>query len=235
MERCLRWGMASQIRKEFEIKNIAKACEISDKIFQEMIENFNFKKESEIMKFIFSKAKENKCGIAFRPVVASGKDAAKMHYMRNYKILRMGFCVIDFGVRYKKYCSDITRTIFIGKPNAKEIKLYNLVLRAQENSIKRAKEGALCSELTIACKKDLGKYGEKMTHTLGHGIGKRVHQRPWFGKKFKDVLKKNMVFTIEPGIYFPNETGIRIEDTVVLRDKLVLLTKSTKKLICVNV
>ena len=152
------------------------------------------------------------------------------HYKKNNKKLKKGFCVIDFGVKYNGYCSDMTRTIFIGRPSKKDINFYNMVLKSQTRAIKRLKPGVCCKTIAKEARKHLGKHQKKMIHSIGHGLGKKIHEKPYIRIKSNEKLDKGMMFTIEPGIYLKNY-GIRIEDTIILKNKPIILTKSEKRLI----
>ena len=140
---------------------------------------------------------------------------------------------MDFGVKCKGYCSDMTRTIFVGNPNKKDKEIYNFLLNIQKNAINEVKENKKCSELYDFVNKNLGKYKSNFTHGLGHGVGVEIHELPNLTLNSKDRIKNNMVFTIEPGIYLPKRFGIRIEDTILFRKKTEVLTKTTKDLLIV--
>lgn len=212
-----------------ELKIIEHACKITDDIFKEIIDDFNFKTEKELSLFIKRKIRAKKCKLAFTPIVASGKNASNPHHKPTDSKLK-GFVVIDFGVKYKEYCSDLSRTVFVGNPKKKEIDLYNLVLNVQNISIKKVKIGLKCDELNDFSRKKLGKHKKYFIHGLGHGLGKKIHENPPIGKKQGFIMQKNMAFTIEPGIYIKGKLGIRIEDTLILENKAKRLTTSSKKL-----
>lgn len=220
----------AKIKTKEEIKNIKKACRITDSIFKKMMKNFNFKNESDIAGFIKKEIKKRELRQSFKPIVASGKSASNPHYQENNKKLSRGFCVIDFGVKYSGYCSDMTRTVFIGKPTKKERQIYNMILKSQTSAIKKLKPGVSCKTIANEARKHLKRYNKKMIHSTGHGLGKRIHEKPYISIKSNENLDKGMVFTIEPGIYLKNY-GIRIEDTILLKQKPVILTKSEKRLI----
>lgn len=229
-------GFCSDLRKiktYQEIENIRKACHIADVIMQKCLNHFEFKTESEVAAFLESEAKIVGCEPAFKTIVASGRNASQPHYLSNNAKLNKGFCVIDFGVKYGNYCSDISRTVYIGKPSAKEKKIYNLVLDAQKKSISEIREGMLCSDLDSFARKRLGKYGKCFIHSLGHGIGIDIHELPNVSYKSKERIERGMVFTVEPGIYIKNKMGIRIEDSVLLDKKLSVLTKTSKELVII--
>ena len=119
---------------------------------------------------------------------------------------------------------------FLGTLTKKELGFYNLLLKAQQNTIKSVKESVKYEKLTATSKKLLGKYSKNFTHSLGHGIGVEVHENPVFSDSSK--VKKNVPFTIEPGIYFSGKFGLRIEDTLYYDGKkVVVLTKASKELL----
>ncbi|MBN2052228.1 M24 family metallopeptidase [Candidatus Woesearchaeota archaeon] len=225
-----------QSKTEDEIKRIKAACKVTDKIFSLILKNFSkFKTEKDIMTFIKIKALELADGISFEPIVASGSNAVVAHHVPDAKQLKRGFMVLDFGVKYKGYLSDMTRTVYIGKPSEKEKAIYNKVLEIQEACIAKAKIGLEAEKLYKHSLKLFGDDAKYFIHGLGHGIGVEIHEKPSLGKS-KDALVKNDVFTIEPG-YYNQKTGIgiRIEDDVLLLGKKKeVLTKSSKKLICVK-
>lgn len=214
-----------------EIEYITKSCEIASKILNECIKNIRtFKNELEVADFLKKKTRENKCKLAFKPIVA--QNSAVIHHKPCKRKLKKGFLILDFGVRYKGYCSDITRTVYLGDPSKKEKYLYNLVLKAQLNSIKKLKAGVKCNDLYYTAANTLGKYKKNFLHRLGHGVGKKVHQSPSLGRKNKRRIKDNTVLTIEPGIYLRKKFGIRIEDTLLIKNnKIKNLTSLPKKLI----
>ncbi len=222
------------IKTEKEIKLIRKSCNYSDKIIKNAIKNFDdFRTESEAAAFLEYEAKKNGLELSFNPIVASGSNGSMPHHEPQNIKIKKGFCVIDFGVKYKGYCSDITRTIYIGKPNKKEKEIYNFLLSVQKNTVNQIKYNKKCSELYDFVIKNLGKYKNNFTHGLGHGVGVEIHEPPNLTLNSKDRIKNNMVFTIEPGMYFPNRFGIRIEDTVLFKNKTILLTKTSKDLLII--
>ena len=226
--------MCSELRAEktyTEINYLRHAAKITDGVMKLVLDNFNmFKTENEVEAELNYLAKKQFADRSFEAIVASGRNSSMPHHMTKNRPLQKGFCLIDFGVKYKGYCSDITRMVFIGRPSEKEQKIYDLVRKVQENAIKNIKVGIEGAKLFSAAKEDLGKYGENFIHGLGHGIGVEIHEAPNLSDLSKDVLKKNMIFTIEPGIYFPNRLGIRIEDMVLLGERTAVLTRTPKGL-----
>lgn len=228
------YGLREQKTKK-EMGVIREGCRISDEILRECFKEFRkFKTEAEVKAFLEYEAGKKGCEIAFPTIVASGANSSKVHHDTENTRLKKGFCVIDFGIRYKDYCTDTTRTIYLGRPSKKELEIYGLLLDAQKRAIERAGLDGKCARLFDSVKKDLGKYSKYFTHGLGHGFGIRVHEFPDLTEKSKHRVKENSVFTIEPGVYL-KKFGIRIEDDVFVgKDKVEVLTKAGKDLLIVN-
>ena len=220
------------IKSKNEIKCIRKACKITDEIFSKIIDNFYFKTENELALFIKKEIKSRELRIAFSPIVTSGGRAGNSIHPKPTKEKLEGFVIIDFGVRVDGYCSDMTRTIFVGKPSKEEKEFYALVSKSKKSGEKKTKAGTKCAMADMAARDALGEYKKYFIHTLGHGVGKRIHENPKiYFKLEKDVFLENMVVTIEPGIYIPNKLGIRIEDTYLVTQKgIEALTLSAQKL-----
>ena len=215
-----------------KIECIKKACSVNDEIFSLLLKNIKaMKTEKDIGNFIRKEARKRKLKIAFPPVVASGKNAAEIHHKPNKSKLKKGFLVVDFGVKVGGYCSDMTRTVYLGKASQKERQIYNNILSVQKSAVKKAKPGAECFDIDCFVRKKLGKSREFFAHSLGHGVGKKIHEKPNLSPKTCAVLKKGDVVTIEPGIYKKKSFGIRIEDTILVGKRPKALTKSAKRLI----
>ncbi len=145
---------------------------------------------------------------------------------------------MDFGCKYKGYCSDMTRTLFLGSPNKHEKMLYNLILNCQNKSIKKIKVGMDYCDLDINARLLLKNYKKYFLHSLGHGVSKKIHDEPRVSVISNDKVKRGEIITIEPGIYLKEgnrEIGIRIEDTIYIGRKIEILTKSNKKLIKIKI
>lgn len=177
-------------------------------------------------------------GMSFETIVASGKRSALPHgRATTAKLPSRGFVTLDFGVLLDGYCSDMTRTIHIGKPSAKAADVYHRVLEAQVAAIDAVRPGITCGEVDEAARSLLknAKLDRYFTHSTGHGVGLEIHEGPRIAARQEQVLEPGMVITIEPGVYIPGEFGVRIEDMVLVTAKggEVLTAASPKNLITV--
>jgi Xaa-Pro aminopeptidase len=174
-------------------------------------------------------------GMSFETIVASGARSALPHGRATAAQLpRRGFLTLDFGIILGGYCSDMTRTVFLGRPRVNERKVYEAVLEAQEAAIAAVAPGVRCGEVDEAARGVLRRAGfaEAFTHSTGHGLGLEIHEPPRIGAGQTTRLQAGMVVTIEPGIYLASRFGIRIEDMVVVSGSGgQVLTPATKALI----
>ena len=174
-------------------------------------------------------------GMSFETIVASGVRSALPHGRATRAPLpRKGFVTLDFGIIREGYCSDMTRTIHLGKPTTREREAYQAVLQAQESAVAAVASGARCGEVDEAARSVLRKAGlaEWFTHSTGHGVGLEIHESPRVGAGQSARLLPGMVVTIEPGVYMPGQFGIRIEDMVaVTKTGGQILTPAPKALI----
>jgi len=223
-----------RIKTNKEKQIIKKAFSYGNKILDKAIRNFiEFKTESGVSGFLEYETKKLGFDVSFPPIVASGSNASMPHHEPKNVKLKDGFCVIDFGIKYKGYCTDCTRTIYIGKPSNKEKDIYNFLLSIQKNTIRNIKINDNCGKIYENCVKSLGKYSKYFIHGLGHGVGVEIHELPNLSLGSKDKIMESMIFTIEPGIYLPKKFGIRIEDTILMENKPIVLTKAPKDLLIV--
>jgi Xaa-Pro aminopeptidase len=161
-------------------------------------------------------------GTAFETIVASGIRSAYPHGgCANREIHSGDLVVVDIGATYENYRSDMTRTFVAGKPSEKQKKLYEIVKKAQEKAYQAIRHKARGKDVDAVARKIIERagYGDNFVHGLGHGVGLEVHEPPILGSNSKDKLVAGNVVTNEPGIYFPNFGGIRIEDTVLVRKR----------------
>jgi len=214
------------IKKDDEIRKIKRSYDIADRIMTKVLRK-RFTSEKHILDFLAKETQKAGAEFSFEPTISSGKHASQPHHLPS-KRLNRGFCIVDYGVKLDGYCSDITRTMPVGHLTKKEKELYDLVLAAQKGAIKSLKEGVKLADVDGKVRKDLGKYSKYFIHGLGHGVGLDIHESPSLGPSSKDILKKGMVFTIEPGIYIPKKLGIRIEDGIYFDGKARLLSKTRK-------
>jgi Xaa-Pro aminopeptidase len=174
-------------------------------------------------------------GMSFETIVASGARSALPHgRATSAQLPRRGFLTMDFGVILKGYCSDMTRTVFLGKPRIEERNTYQVVLEAQEAGVAAVASGASCGDVDEAARSVLRRAGlaEAFTHSTGHGVGLEIHESPRIGAGQTTRLLAGMVITIEPGVYLAGNFGIRIEDMVaVTRTGGQVLTPAPKALI----
>lgn len=233
--------MPRGVKRKIEIDFHRRACQITDRIFLNLLKDLRsnhkikkIKTEIDIKEFIENQMKTLKVKKSFPTIVASGKNAYTLHHKPTNANLS-GFVVIDFGVIYKRYMSDMSRTIYFGKPSNTEIKNYEKVLQIEKDSIKDVKPNASCRELDLNARKMFGRNAKNFIHALGHGVGKKIHEFPKISPRSKFFLKTGMIITIEPGVYFEGKYGIRIEDTVLVTEKgREILTKSPKNLIMIK-
>lgn len=225
------------VKDEDELNTIRQTAKIADNGFMHII---NFikpgMKESEVaLELEFFMRKQGASSASFDFIVASGKRSSMPHGVASDKVIEVGdFVTIDFGCVYNGYCSDMTRTIVVGKANDKQKEIYNIVLEAQLKVIEHAKANMTGIELdNIARQYIIEKgYGDKFGHGLGHGIGLDIHELPNVNVLGENVLKPNMVISDEPGIYIEDFGGVRIEDLLIItEDGCEVINSSPKELI----
>lgn len=240
------------IKDSDEIKSIEKACELGDKAFRYILKKIKSGvSEKELAFEIELFIRKSGASISFPPIVAFGKNSSIPHHQTSDQRLKTNSIVLlDFGVKVDNYCSDMTRTVFLGKASTEQRKMYQTVLEAQEKTIDflassfsllaSDRKTVSASKIDNIARRHITSQGfPSIPHSLGHGIGLEVHESPRLSPKSKDILEPGMVFSLEPGIYIPNFGGVRIEDLVVLEKSGLprrkagprLLTKSSRKLI----
>jgi Xaa-Pro aminopeptidase len=170
--------------------------------------------------------------MSFPTIIASGPRSAMPHGTASEaKLPRRGFVTLDFGVILNGYCSDMTRTVHLGRATERERNAYDAVLAAQENAVAAVAAGVKAGEVDEAARSVLreAKLAEYFTHSTGHGVGLEIHESPRIAMAQQALLTRGMVITIEPGVYIPGAFGLRIEDTVVVeRRGCRVLTPATK-------
>jgi len=227
----------ASVKDEDELALIRKAIDITDQVFLEILPLIKpGVTESEIAgEIAYRHIKHGAKGNSFDSIIASGVNSSLPHAGATEKKVAKGdFVTLDFGCVYKGYCSDMTRTVIVGKPTAKQKEIYDLVLKAQLAGVEACKAGITGKSVDKVARDIIAAagYGEYFGHGLGHGLGIEVHAHPRVSFMFEHMLYENQVVTIEPGVYLPDWGGVRIEDDVVIKDGgYVNLTKSEKKLI----
>lgn len=225
------------IKDDSEVELIAKAAEIADKAFNHILGFIKpgIKESDVALELEFFMRKQGASGLSFTTIAASGTRSSLPHGAASEKVIEEGdFLTLDFGCVYKGYCSDMTRTVVIGKASEKQKEIYNAVLDAEEAALKAVKPGVKCFDLDKIARDIITErgYGDKFGHGLGHGVGRLVHESPRVSFKSDEVLEAGMVITDEPGIYIPGFGGVRIEDLVlVTSDGYKVLSNSPKHLI----
>ena len=223
------------IKSEDELDILRKASELGAKAFDRFAKFLNENGLGVAEQRLHYEAENifknsGELGLSFSPILGIMDNAAKCHALPSAEdILSLGDLVLfDAGVMYKRYCSDRTRTAEFNQnmnfsktqsfTNEKHQKIYDVVLKAQEAGIKKAKAGVKACEVDIACREVIENagYGELFIHSTGHGVGLDIHELPIISNTSETILEEGMVFTVEPGIYFPNEFGVRIEDTLII-------------------
>lgn len=226
------------IKDNEEIKYITKACNITDDCFEYLLNYIKIgMTEKQIAGAIERFFRINGAdGLAFDTIVASGQNSSMPHAVPTDRKIEFGDVItIDMGCKYNGYCSDMTRTIFVGKIDEEVKTIYNLVLKNQKQTIGEMKEGAICKNIAKMVVNDFEINGYDLIHGLGHSVGMEVHEIPNLGTKSEVILKPNMIITDEPGIYIAGNFGIRIEDTVIVgKSTGVPLTKSNKEITIIN-
>jgi len=170
--------------------------------------------------------------VPFEVIVAAGKNAALPHHRPSDYVIHEGEpIVIDIGARCDGYASDLTRTICLGKEDARFRHIYDIVLKAQQAAEQQITPGMSGHDADAIARNIItaAGYADSFGHGLGHGLGLVVHEAPRVGANSKDVLANGMVFTIEPGIYLPEWGGVRIEDTVVLEHAKIRVMSAARK------
>lgn len=229
---------AMSVKEGYELENIKKACEIADSAYIALLERIKEgMSENEVAAELeYLMRKDGASGTSFDTIVAFGENSSMPHYETGHRKLKFGdIILIDFGCRYNGYCSDCTRTFLFGDDGKHEEfkEAYAHVLQAHMLVKEHIIPGITGREADAFARDYLRLHGldRYFTHSLGHGIGVNVHERPNLSPKSSDLLQNNMVFSDEPGVYFEGKFGIRIEDTVTLKDgNVVSLTDSNKKL-----
>jgi Xaa-Pro dipeptidase len=230
-------GELRKHKTEDEAEKMRKSSEYAEKALGKIIPMIKAgMREYEVRDLLEMEMKEQgMTSPSFETIIGSGPNSALPHYTAGDRVLNAGdSIVIDFGGMYQGYCSDMTRTVMLGKATAEYKEVYETVKEAQKRAEEAVKPGVKASEIDEAARACIAEkgYGDYFIHKTGHGIGMEVHEEPYISDISNTVLKPGMAFSIEPGIYLPGKFGVRIEDLVIVtEDGAEVLNKYTKELI----
>ena len=227
------------VKTEAELDKIVKAQSITDKAFSHIVsfisDNLGKLTESDVaLELEYFMRKNGADGIAFDTIAVSGKKSAMPHGVPSDILLDKGFLTMDFGAMFDGYCSDMTRTICIGKPTEKMKLVYDTVLSAQLAALEFISSGKTGKAVDSVARDIINNAGFEGTfgHSLGHSLGLEIHESPNFSQGNEEEIPSGAVLSVEPGIYIDGEFGVRIEDIVnITGDGCKNLTKSSKELI----
>lgn len=234
---------AREVKDSKEIAILKKASQIIDEMYDLCVKKIKTGlRESELQSILMSFAMEREMfSTGYRStlnplIIAGGPNGALPHaQVTGRKFARGDMIVVDLTLRYKGYVSDATRTFGLGSvgDNAKEV--YEIVKESQRIGLKAVRIGSSCKSIDDACRDYIDKkdYGQYFIHSTGHGIGLEVHEFPTISQKSQTTLQEDMAITVEPGIYIPKKFGVRIEDSVIVKDKPLILHKFTKDLVII--
>ena len=229
------------IKSNKEIKYIAKAMQLGKDGFDKFAKYLQKNGLNKSEKYLFFKAKEiltskGKYDVSFDPIVAINQNSSKPHALPTDKKLKHNnLLLVDAGIKYKRYCSDRTCTSVMNKhitfkreqkfSSQLEQKIYNIVYKAQQTAIQKIKTGMKAKDIDKIARDIIDKagYGKYFSHSTGHGVGLDIHELPNINKKDNTIIQDNMVFTIEPGIYLEDKFGVRIEDTIVIKNNEAII------------
>jgi Xaa-Pro aminopeptidase len=228
-------SMIRSVKNKNEIDAIKKAAALNDKIWSYAKKSYKpGMTEKEFARKIKVAMISRGYDEAFSTIVACGKNAAECHHIPDDTVMNeRDNILVDMGVKYCGYCSDMTRNIVSSKPSSKYKEIYNRVLEANMAAIDAVEPGMACCELDGIARKYLAKHSldKYFKHSLGHGVGIEVHEFPTVSKKSDAILLPGMFVTIEPGVYIEGELGVRIEDFILItEDGCEVVSKSPKKL-----
>jgi len=231
------------IKDEKEINILKKASQIIDEMYDLCHKKMKVgQKESELQTILMSYAMEQKMfdtgyKSTLNPlIIAGGPNGSLPHaQVTDRKFKKGDLVVVDLTLRYKGYVSDATRTFAIGKISTQEQQVYEIVKESQKLGLKAVKPNINCKDIDLACRKYIEEqnFGKYFIHSTGHGIGLEVHELPTISSRSDTKLKENMAITVEPGIYLSNKFGVRIEDSLIVKDKPIIMHKFTKDLIII--
>ena len=231
------------IKDSDEIRILKKASSVIDQMFDLCIQTIKKgRRESELQAILMAFANVNDLfDTGYRAtlnplIIASGKNSSLPHaQVTKRKFADGDMITVDLTLRYKGYVSDSTRTFGLGSISKEARTVYEIVKESQKAGLKAVRPQKTCASVDDACRKIIEEYsyGPHFIHSTGHGIGLDVHENPSISGKSKEKLKKDMAITVEPGIYIPKRFGVRIEDSLIVKDRATVMHKFTKDLIVI--
>ena len=231
------------IKDSDEIRILKKASSVIDEMFDLCTQTIKKgRRESELQAILMAFANTNDLfDTGYRAtlnplIIASGKNSSLPHAQDTKRKFADGDMItVDLTLRYKGYVSDATRTFGLGSISKEAKNVYEIVKESQKAGLKAVRPQKTCASVDAACRKniDYNYYGQYFIHSTGHGIGLDVHENPNISSTNKEKLKKDMAITVEPGIYIPKKFGVRIEDSLIVKDRADVMHKFTKDLIVI--
>ena len=230
---------ARMVKDEEEIACLRSAVNLGSSLFDRALETIRpGVRETEVAAAMeYAARRAGAEAMSFTTIIASGERSALPHGRASHAAIPAeGFVVCDFGVILAGYCSDMTRTVYVGRPSAEARGVYQAVKQAQQAAVDAVRPGIAVNEVDRAARKSLQYSGlaKYFTHSTGHGVGLEIHEAPRLAAGQSEVLQAGMVITIEPGVYVPGKWGVRIEDMVVVTERgCEVLTPTSKELIAI--
>ncbi len=231
------------VKDEKEIQVLKRASKIIDEMFEICSKKIKVgQKESELQTILMTYAMDQQMfdtgyKSTLNPlIIAGGPNGALPHAQVTQRKFKKGDLIVtDLTLRYKGYVSDATRTFAVGKISSQASEAYEIVKESQKLGLKAAKPNVNCKDIDSACRNYIEEknFGQYFIHSTGHGIGLEVHELPTVSYQSDTKLKKNMAITVEPGIYIENKFGIRIEDSLIVKERPIVMHKFTKDLVTI--
>jgi Xaa-Pro aminopeptidase len=228
---------ARAVKEPEEIERLRAAAALADGLFDRLLQSLKpeVTETAAAAELEYAARAAGAEGMSFPPIIISGERSALPHGRPvNRPVASNGFVVCDFGVILAGYCSDMTRTVWVGKPTVEARRVYRAVLDAQQVALSAVGPGRPVGEVDRAARKLLQKEGlaKYFTHSTGHGVGLEIHEAPRLAIGQEEVLQPGMVVTVEPGVYMPGRWGVRIEDMAVVTEQgCEILTLTSKELL----